>query len=145
MPVDAIGSALCKGSIDASLLVLGHPSDKIRNLLAGCALNLVPVDGPALDSLVTASPYLKKGRILGDAYGLATDVPSFGVSAILMRTADIDDRAVSDFASRLGTQIKALQDRSPVLANLTARTWLPKRFPRPCIRRRWTRFESSGF
>jgi uncharacterized protein len=56
MPTDAIGNALCKGSIDASLLVLGHPSGKIRDLLAGCALNLVPVDGPAIDALVAALP-----------------------------------------------------------------------------------------
>src|SRR6202161_306728 len=33
MPIDAIGDALCKGSIDASLLVLGHPSGKIRDLI----------------------------------------------------------------------------------------------------------------
>jgi TRAP transporter TAXI family solute receptor len=94
MPVDAIGNALCKGSIDASLLVLEHPTGKIHDLLAGCALNLIPVDGPAIDSLVAAAPYLKKGRIPANAYGLPADVPSFGVNAILMTTADMDARAV---------------------------------------------------
>ena len=105
------GTRSAKGSIDASLLVLGHPSGKIRDLLAGCALDLVPVDGPAIDSLVAAEPYLKKGPIPANAYGLPADVPSFGVSAILMTTASMDARAVSDFASSLGTDIKALQDR----------------------------------
>ncbi len=131
MPVDAIGNALCKGSIDASLLVLGHPSGKIRDLLAGCALNLVPVDGPAIDSLVAAAPYLKKGPIPANAYGLAADVPSFGVSAILMTTADMDARAVSDFASSLGSEIKALQDKSPVLENLTAQDIVTEALPAP--------------
>ncbi len=93
----------------------GHPSGKIRDLLAGCALNLVPVDEPAIDSLVAATPYLKKGRIPANAYGLPADVPSFGVNAILMTTADMDARAVSDFALSLGTQIKALEDKSPAL------------------------------
>jgi len=131
MPVDAIGNALCRGSIDASLLVLGHPSAKIRDLLAGCALNLLPVDGPAIDSLIAAAPYLKKGRIPANAYGLPVDVPSFGVDAILMTTADMDARVVADFALSLGTQIKALQDKSPVLANLTAQDIITEALPVP--------------
>jgi TRAP transporter TAXI family solute receptor len=131
MPVDAIGNALCKGSIDASLLVLGHPSGKIRDLLAGCALSLVPVDGPAIDSLIAAAPYLKKGPIPANAYGLPADIPSFGVNAILMTTTDMDPRAVSDFASSLGTDIKALQGRSPVLENLTAQDIVTDKLPAP--------------
>jgi TRAP transporter TAXI family solute receptor len=131
MPVDAIGNALCKGSIDASLLVLGHPSGKIHDLLAGCALNLIPVDGPAIDSLVAAAPYLKKGRIPANAYGLPAEVPSFGVNAILMTTADVDARAVSDFAVSLGTQIKALEEKSPVLENLSAQDIVTEALPAP--------------
>jgi uncharacterized protein len=131
MPVDAIGNALCKGSIDASLLVLGHPFGKIRDLLASCALNLILVDGPAIDSLVAAAPYLKKGPIPANAYGLPADVPSFGVSAILMTTADMDARAVSDFASSLGTEIKALQGRSPALENLTVQDIVTDELPAP--------------
>jgi uncharacterized protein len=131
MPADAIANGLCKGSVDASLLVLGHPSGKIRDLLAGCALNLIPVDGPAIDSLVAAAPYLKKGRIPANAYGLPVDVPSFGVNAILMTTADIDPRAVSDFAVSLGTQIKALEDKSPVLENLAAEDIVTEALPAP--------------
>jgi uncharacterized protein len=131
MPVDAIGNALCRGSIDASLLVLGHPSGKIHDLLAGCALNLVPVDGPAIDALIAAAPYLKKGSIPANAYALPADVPSFGVSAILMTTADMDSRAVSDFASSLGTEIKALKDKSPVLESLTAQDFVTEVLPAP--------------
>jgi uncharacterized protein len=131
MPVDAIENALCKGSIDASLLVLGHPSGKIRDLLAACPLTLVPVDGPAIDSLVAAAPYLKKGRIPAKAYGLPADVPSFGVNAILMTTADMDARAVADFALSLGTEIKELQDKSPVLENLTAQDIVTEALPAP--------------
>lgn len=55
---------------------------------------------------------------------------SFGVDAILMKTADMDARVVADFALSLGTQIKALQDRSPVLANLTAQDIVTGSAPR---------------
>jgi TRAP-type uncharacterized transport system substrate-binding protein len=111
--------------------VLGHPSGKIHDFLAGCALNLIPVDGPAIDSLVAAAPYLKKGRIPANAYGLPAEVPSFGVNAILMTTADVDARAVSDFAVSLGTQIKALEEKSPVLENLSAQDIVTEALPAP--------------
>jgi TRAP-type uncharacterized transport system substrate-binding protein len=124
-------------AIDASLLVLGHPSGKIRDLLAGRALNLVPVDGPKIDALVAAAPYLKKSPIPANAYGLPSDVPSFGVNAILMTIADMDARAVSDFASSLGTEIKTLQNKNAVLENLAAQDIVTEALPRPCIRRPW--------
>jgi uncharacterized protein len=62
---------------------------------------------------------------------LPADVPSFGVSAILMTTTDTDARAVSDFASSLGTEIKALQDKSPVLENLTVQDIVTEALPAP--------------
>jgi TRAP transporter TAXI family solute receptor len=43
MSIDQIGAALCSGSIDAALLVLGHPSPRIRAMLDACALNLLAV------------------------------------------------------------------------------------------------------
>ena len=77
------------------------------------------------------APYLKKGRIPAKAYGLPADVPSFGVNAILMTTADMDPRAVTDFALSLGTEIKELQDKSPVLENLTAQDIVTEALPAP--------------
>ena len=48
-----------------------------------------------------------------------------------MTTADMDPRAVSDFASTLGTEIKALQDKSPVLENFTAQDIVTEALPAP--------------
>jgi uncharacterized protein len=62
---------------------------------------------------------------------LPADVPSFGVNAILMTTADMDSRANSDFASSLGTEIKTLQNKSAVLENLTAQDIVTEALPAP--------------
>ena len=62
---------------------------------------------------------------------MPADVPSFGVSAILMTTADMDARAVSDFASSLGGEIKALQEKSPVLENLNPQDIVTEALPAP--------------
>lgn len=131
MPADAIGGAICAGSIDAILLVVGHPSARVSALIARCALNLVAVEGPAIDSLVAGEPYLKKGRIPGELYGLAGDTPSFGVSAVLMTRADMDDRIVAAFARPLVIQIEALKGKHPALANLTVQDMISGNLPAP--------------
>ena len=131
MANDAIGRALCSGSIDAALLVLGHPSARILDILDGCTLNLVPVEGPAIDAFVAARPYFTKERISGSFYRLAADVPSFGVTAILMTTANMDSRVVAEFAKSLTARIDELKAKHPVLENLTAQSMAPERLPAP--------------
>ena len=134
MPADAIGGALCAGSIDAVLLVVGHPSKRVSALLARCAADLVAVEGPAVDFLVAGAPYLKKGQIPGPLYGLTTDTPSFGVSAVLMTNADADDRVVAAFARALVTQVEALKTKHPALANLTIQDMISGGLPAPLHR-----------
>ncbi len=129
MSTDEIGRALCSGSIDAALLVLGHPSPRIRAMLDGCALALLAVDGQAIDALVAARPYFTKGRISGALYGQGSDIPSFGVTAILMTTANMDSRVVAEFAKSLTAQIDTLKKKHPVLENLTGPA--PEQLPAP--------------
>jgi TRAP transporter TAXI family solute receptor len=131
MSIDQIGAALCSGSIDAALLVLGHPSPRIRAMLDACALNLLAVDGSAVDGLVAAKPYFTKGKIPGGQYGLSADVPSFGVTAILMTTASMDSRVVTEFAKSLTSQIDALKKRNPVLESLTGHAVPPDKLQAP--------------
>jgi uncharacterized protein len=61
----------------------------------------------------------------------SADIPSFGVGAILMTRADMDARAVSDFALSLGMQVKALHERSPARAHLTAQQIVTEALPAP--------------
>jgi uncharacterized protein len=131
MSTDEIGGALCSGSIDAALLVLGHPSPRIRAMVETCALNLVAVEGPAIDTLVAAKPYFTKGKIAGGQYGSSGDVPSFGVTAILMTTASMDSRVVAEFAKSLTSQIDTLKKRHPVLESLSNQAIPPDKFPAP--------------
>ena len=99
--------------------------------MARCAANLVAVDGPVVDSLVAGAPYWKKGQIPGDLYGLTGDTPSFGVSAVLMTRADVDDRIVAAFARDLITQVEALKTKHPALANLTIQDMVSGSLPAP--------------
>ena len=47
---------MCAGAIDAILLVVGHPSERVSALMARCADDLVAVDGPAVICLSRPNP-----------------------------------------------------------------------------------------
>jgi TRAP transporter TAXI family solute receptor len=131
MSADTIGPALCSGSLDAVLLVLGHPSSKVSALLAECSLNLVSVKGPAIDTLVAGAPYLRKGSISGDLYGLTGVTVSFGVSAALMTTANMDPRVVGTFARAIGARIDELKRKQAALVNLSSSEIMNGPMPAP--------------
>ena len=131
MPAEAVGAGICSGAIDAGVIVAGHPSDQARDLLTRCAVDLVSVEGPAVDALVAGAPYLKKAEIPGGLYGLVTNTPSFGVSAVLMTRAETDDRTVAAFARALVTQVEALKAKNPALANLSVQQMISGSLPAP--------------
>jgi TRAP-type uncharacterized transport system substrate-binding protein len=62
---------------------------------------------------------------------LSADVPSFGVTAILMTTASMDSRVVAEFAKSLTSQIDALKKRHPVLESLTGQATSAETLPAP--------------
>jgi TRAP transporter TAXI family solute receptor len=131
LPGDSAPRALCEGTIDASLLVAGHPSSAVRAQLAACPVHFVEVNGPAVASLVARQPYFREGRIPGDVYGLAHDTPSFGGSAVLMTTAGADPKAVAAMASAIVSQIPDLKARHPALAKLDIEEMVGGNMPIP--------------
>jgi uncharacterized protein len=118
---DAAKSALCSGAIDASLLIVGHPSPPVTAQEAACPISFVAVTGPAIDKLVHDHPYYQRGTIGGAPYGIAAQVPTFGVQASLVTSAVVDARIVAVLAKELLTHIPELRSLHPALAGLAVR------------------------
>jgi uncharacterized protein len=115
---DAIASALCSGAIDASVEMVGHPSASVTAERGACATNFVSITGPAIDKLVGAHPYFRRGPIPAEIYGTAADVPTFGVRAVLVTSAATDARVVAAVAKAVLTDVAELRDLHPALARL---------------------------
>jgi uncharacterized protein len=114
-------SALCSGTIDANLLIVGHPSPLIAAQQAACPIAFVAVAGPAIDELVRDHPYFRPGVIDGRDYGMSEKaVPTFGVQATLVTSAPLDPRVVAAFAKALLIHVAELRGMHPALAGLTA-------------------------
>ena len=121
LTADATTSALCTGAIDASLLIVGHPSPLVTAQRAACAVNLVAITGPAIDKLVHDRLYYQRGTIPAEIYGIAADVPTFGGRATLVTSASVDPRVVAVIAKAVLSNVAELRALHPALARLRAR------------------------
>ena len=115
---NAAKSALCSGAIDANVIIAGQPSSQVRKQQAACPIGFVAVVGPAIDKLVKDDPYYQHATINGTAYGVAAEVPTFGVRATLVTSASVDARVVAVIAKELLTHEAELQTLHPALAGV---------------------------
>jgi TRAP transporter TAXI family solute receptor len=112
-------SALCSGAIDASMMIVGHPSAAVAAQEAACATDFVAVAGSAIDKLLKDRPYYQRGTI-GSAYGLATEIPTFGVRAALVTSASVDTHVIAVITKELLTHLSELRALVPTLAGLAS-------------------------
>jgi hypothetical protein len=81
--------------IDGYFFVVGHPTANIKDAAASTDIDIVPIEGPAVDALIKKYPYYAKGVISGTFYpGVTNDVPSIGVKAVLVTSSKISDKVV---------------------------------------------------
>jgi len=113
-------AALCHGTIDANLLVVGHPSPLVSNQIAACPCNFVTIAGPLADKLLGAHPIYVRGSIPTKFYGLTGDVPTLGSLATLVTSVSANPRVVAAMARAILNHIDELRTLHPALAGLSA-------------------------
>jgi TRAP transporter TAXI family solute receptor len=113
-------SALCSGAIDASLLIVGHPSPLVATQHATCAVNFVEITGPAIDKLIHDHLYYQRGTIPAGMYGMGADVATFGGRAILVTSTLVDARIVATVAKAVLANVPELRTLHPALGELKA-------------------------
>jgi TRAP transporter TAXI family solute receptor len=79
------------GRIDAFFYTVGHPNGNIKEATSGrIAVRIIPITGPAIDSLIEKRPYYAKTLIEIKHYPGArnkTDIETFGVKATLVTSS----------------------------------------------------------
>jgi len=114
---EAAAERLCANELDASLLIVGHPSKLVDSEIRACGLTLVPIAGAKVEALLAAKPYYAKGVIKGADYGLAADTPSFGGLTTLVTSADVPDDEVYALTMAIMQNLDKLRHQ-PALAGL---------------------------
>ena len=120
LPAGAVVPALCDGRIDATVLVVGHPSAIVQRAISECGAVLVPVTGPAVEALVADSPAYSPYVVPGGLYGAGVQpVHSLGTTALLMTRRDVDAAVVEGVARTMVRDSRVLAQRVPLLRLVT--------------------------
>lgn len=118
-----IVAALCKNQIDATTLILGHPSELIARALKECGAVLVPVTGPEVDQLIDKHRYYRHAQILSSDYeNLEQNINTFGVTATVVTVKSIPSNVVAQFVSTTLEVLPSLVESIGVLRSFDMET-----------------------
>jgi uncharacterized protein len=110
---------LCKGRIDATVLITGHPRSAINRALSQCEAELVPIVGPEVDRLIERGSSYSRFVIPKSAYASLNEaVPSFAVRATIVTLSTMDDELIEAFVLNTLANLDRLRHTVPLLATL---------------------------
>lgn len=113
------GQAVCDGKIDAYFWLVGHPSALTQESLATCAAHLVSVEGPEIEKLIADNSFYRKATIPAGMYNNDADIPTFGVGATFVTSADVPADAVYVVVKAVFDNFDQFKKLHPAFANLT--------------------------
>lgn len=112
---------LCNGTLDAALVVAGHPNQGIGDLAGRCKVRLIPIEGEQIDRLLKQHPYYQRSRIGANLYpGQTGGVNTFAVTAELVAEASLPEETVRTVRDVLTNNLKQFTRLHPALTTLTA-------------------------
>ena len=111
--------------IDGYFFVAGHPTANIKDAANSVDINIVPIEGPAIDALVKKYPYYAKGIISGTYYkGVPNDVPSIGVKAVLVTSSKVKDEVVYQVVKTILDNFDKFKELHPSYKTITKESLL---------------------
>jgi len=130
LPASEMAEALCNGTIDAFIYMVGHPNTSIREATTFCDSQLVPLPGKLVQSFTEQYPFYQSADIAGGMYrGNSKNTATFQVSASVVANTGLSAekgfqiiRSVFDNLS----QFKALH---PALKQLSQDAMIPSVSP----------------
>jgi TRAP transporter TAXI family solute receptor len=119
LKADEQGPALCDNKIDGFFYGVGHPSAAIQDPTTTCGAKLIPMIGPAIESLLKKYPYYSVAKIPGGMYaGNPNETTTYGVRAILVTSAKQPDDVVYNLVKATFENFDEFKKLHPAFANL---------------------------
>jgi hypothetical protein len=119
LKADEQGPALCDNKIDGFYYGVGHPSAAIQDPTTTCGAKLIPMTGPAIDSLLKKYPYYSIATIPGGMYSNNPNpTTTYGVRAILVTSAKQPEDVVYNLVKATFENFDEFKKLHPAFANL---------------------------
>ena len=111
---------LCEQRLDAIIFTTGHPYRLLTQVSSKCALRILPLNGPVIESLLKDSLTYCRTIIPGGLYyGLNDPVESFGVVATLVSSRKVDKEIVYRVVKSIFENLDEFKETNPLLGSLT--------------------------
>jgi TRAP transporter TAXI family solute receptor len=111
------------GRIDAFFYTVGHPSGAIKEATSGRRkVRFIAVEGPGIDDLIAKNPFYAKAIVPVALYPQAEnteDVPTFGVKATFVTSADVPEDVVYAVTKEVFDNLEDFKKLHPAYAILT--------------------------
>lgn len=111
--------ALCTQKIQAYVYVASAPNEEIKESVIACDAKLVPAQGKIINQLVAQNPdYIFTNTPIGTYKTNSQNVPSFGVVATFVTTADVSEKTAYTLTKVVFDNLAQLKLAHPALAHL---------------------------
>lgn len=121
LPTGSALAELCAGTIDATVLIVGHPNAGVQRAVEECDARLVTVSGPEVRRFLEQNRDYVYSSIPRTLYGKKGRALSFAVMATLVTRADTPDDIVQAITGHTLQNLLLVGLSASVLANLAPR------------------------
>lgn len=119
LPTSQQSLAFCHSRVQAMVYVSVHPDATVRRVAEHCDAYVVPVEGPGIDKLVAENVHYTHASVPGGLYALSAEtVATFGVTATLMSTSDVDPAIVHSVVKAVFDNFDAFKRAHPAFSEL---------------------------
>lgn len=121
LPTSRMEQAFCDGSVDAVLEGLGHPSPLYKRLIEECDGRFLAVPADVISRIKEEVAAIDSMPIPGGLYaGADSDVPTFGVKAVLVTSRKLHPETVYVVTRTIFENLDDFRSRHPTLELLSA-------------------------
>ena len=120
--MDLQAGVLCNGGVDAFVVMSAVPNTNVTDAIDRCGAQLMPLQGPEVNKLLSRSNGLMTSEIPAGAYpNLEAPVPSIGVHAGLITRANMPDHVVREVVAAVIDELALLRESHSSLTSLDAK------------------------
>jgi len=113
--------AFCHGAIQAMISVGVHPDSSLNHLLKLCKAQLVNMDDKDIQKLINDHPAFSTITIPAGVYpSQSKEVATFGTTALLVASEDLDEQVVYKIMNALYKSSKRLKTAHPALTMMSS-------------------------
>lgn len=125
-------SALCNGTIDATIWVAGLPNGSAQEATSSCNVRILPLSGPGIDKLLAENPAFARATIPGGMYaGNPTDTVSWGPKATVVTSDKLDDDVAYAIVKAIFDNFSDFKKLHPAFGPLTTKKMISEGLTAP--------------